>query len=131
MNTLTSIPEAVRNTVRTFETLIQADQKRRRELDAEISALTLRQRVIAATQDASWITRCFIEPRVAELRAIEARLTLVGEKLAQLRAQWAATPAPASAAPAHASAPAAPVPAMGMTMRWFETGNAAVISLAA
>lgn len=133
MNTLANMPEAVRNTIRTFESLIASDQKRRQELEAEISALSLRQRVIAATQDASWITRCFIEPRVSELRAIEARLTLVGEKLAQLRATWVQATAPAaSPVPAPISATAsAPASTRAPAPRWFETGSPAVICLAA
>ncbi|MCC6234447.1 MAG: hypothetical protein IT580_17525 [Verrucomicrobiales bacterium] len=116
MNMLASIPDAVRTTLQTFETLIHADDKRRRELEAEIAALTLRERVIGATQDASWITRCFIEPRVAELRAIEARINLISTKLERLREEWS-RPQPASL-----SLPAT---------RWFDSGTPAVICLAA
>ncbi len=118
MNMLASMPEAVQRTLQTFEMLIQADEKRRRELEAEISALTQRQRVIGATQDASWITRSFIEPRVSELRLIVSRITLVAEKVSRLRDEWQRPVA--NVAPASAD-----------QNRWFDTGSPAVICLAA
>lgn len=88
MNTRSGFPEAVCVTIETFEKLISMDERRRKELLAEIAALRVRERVIGATQDAGWVTARFIEPRMAELRAVDGRIALIQEKLAKLVEQW-------------------------------------------
>lgn len=112
MNTLASIPDAVRITMETFERLIRLDERRQRELLAEISALELRARVIGASGDAGWIGERFIQPRVAELRAVETRLAMIREKLHGLQEEWS-------------KPQASPEPA------WVESGSTSIVALAA
>ncbi|MBX3746023.1 MAG: hypothetical protein KF833_12025 [Verrucomicrobiae bacterium] len=82
------IPEAIRITMETFVQLLRTDRRRKEELEREIEALRLRERIIGATGDARWISDRFIWPRREELRGVEARLAIVEEKLARLREAW-------------------------------------------
>lgn len=82
------VPEAVRITMETFAELLRSDQRRREELQREIEALRLRERIIGATENARWISDRFIWPRLEELRGVEARLAIIEEKLARLREEW-------------------------------------------
>lgn len=103
MNVADGIPQAACVTIETFETLIRMDEERRKALLAEIAALRLRERVIGASEDASWVTTRFIEPRMAELRAVDARISVVREKFASLLAslEQAKRAAKPVQAPAH------------------------------
>lgn len=76
----------------TFERMISADEGRRTELVGELSTLAKRQQELSATQDASWITESFIEPRLTELRAVVGRLELIRRRLASLRGTWGVRP---------------------------------------
>lgn len=93
MNANEDIPEAIRVTMHTYERVIRSEEQRRRDLLGEISALQLRQRVIGATQDATWIADRFLAPRTAELNVVERRIHLVREKLLSLRRRWLPDPA--------------------------------------
>ncbi len=64
---------------------IESDEWRRRQLLAELSALRLREKIIAATEDASWIGPRFVEPRAEELNALEEHLR--GIRAEQVRLQ--------------------------------------------
>lgn len=130
MNTRNDPQYAARVTVETLEKLIGMDEQRRKELLAEIAALRLRERVIGASEDSSWVAMRFIEPRLAELRAVDARIALVRQKLTEFMASLA-KPAPAPVA-APASAPvAAPAPRPAPAHVWVETHQPGMIALAA
>ncbi len=118
MKTQGAISEPVSVTVKTLEELIAMDEQRRKELIAEIGVLRIQERVIGATQDASWVSARFTAPRLAELRAVETRITMIRETLTKLVAELC-KPAPQ---PAAVPAPAA---------RWVETNHPSMIALVA
>jgi hypothetical protein len=122
MNAQDGIPQGACVTIETFEKLIRMDEERRKALLAEIAALRLRERVIGASEDASWVTARFIEPRLAELRAVDARIALIREKLTHLLA---------SLAQAKRATPPAPKPAPAPCHVWMESHDPSMLVLAA
>lgn len=118
MSAYAPIPEAVATTIATFEKLIRDDEDRLRMLEAELATLRLRERVIGAMQDVRWLAERFIEPRLAEMRALESRQAILREKLREVRNRWVDRPA----APAEAQAP---------MVVWVDTGSPAELALTA
>jgi hypothetical protein len=92
MTTQQRMPEGARVALETFQRMIAADEGRRRELVQELTALSRRQRELAESQDASWVTEGFIQPRLDELRTVVSRLVLIRGRLAELQAQWGERP---------------------------------------
>jgi hypothetical protein len=95
------IPDAVQITMKAFETLIQLDERRRRELVVEISDFSLEYRLSEMPEGTRRMVARLLEPRVAEIQLLDRRIMLVRDKLHDLQQRWVgemvetSSPAPA------------------------------------
>lgn len=87
MNTSQTLPLAVHTTMRAFETLIELEETRRRQVLKEISELTLQLREEGVVRDLH-SDDGQLQPRLLELHSLERRIALVRTKLEEMRAQW-------------------------------------------
>lgn len=112
------LAQTVVNALSAFEKLLRDGQRRRGVLLAELSLLRAKQRIIGATGDARWLVTQYIEPREAELSALEAQLHLFQEKIAEVRQQCLEV----SLAPTVVQVP---------SIVWMDTGSPHILALTA
>jgi hypothetical protein len=82
------IPEAVRITMKSFEALIELDEQRRCELVTDVSDFALQHRLGELPELKRRMVAVLLERRATEIQALDRRIMLIRNKLADLRDRW-------------------------------------------